>query len=94
MAALALALYTLIGLIIGYGVSKLLRMPPAKGKAMTFVVGVQNTALAVTLGVTYFDPLARYTGSYRGSLDNCILFLVASVWGNRTPDPQQENINS
>jgi len=94
MAALALALYTLIGLIIGYGVSKLLRMPPAKGKAMTFVVGVQNTALAVTLGVTYFDPLAAIPAAIGVVWTTVFCSFVASVWGNRTPDPQPENINS
>lgn len=86
MAALAMVIYTLIGLAIGFGVSKLLRMPQAKGKAMTFVVGVQNTALAVTLAVTYFDPLAAIPGAIGVVWTTVFCSFVASLWGNRTPD--------
>lgn len=63
MAALSLVLYTAIGCVIGYCVVRLLRMQVAKRKAMTFIVGVQNTALAVTLGITYFDPMSAIPGA-------------------------------
>ena len=86
MAALALALYTLIGLIIGFIVSKVLRMPQDKGKAMTFVVGVQNTALAVTLAVTYFDPLAAIPAAIGVVWTTVFCSFVASLWGNKTTD--------
>ena len=56
----------------------------AKGKAMTFVIGVQNTALAVTLGITYFDPLAAIPGAIGVVFTTVFCSFIASLWGNRT----------
>ena len=84
MAAVAMILYTVIGLIVGFSVSRLLRMPQAKGKAMTFVIGVQNTALAVTLGITYFDPLAAIPGAIGVVFTTVFGSFIASLWGNWT----------
>ena len=84
MAAVAMILYTVIGLIVGFSVSRILRMPQAKGKAMTFVIGVQNTALAVTLGITYFDPLAAIPGAIGVVFTTVFCSFIASLWGNRT----------
>ena len=86
MAAIAMILYTVIGLIVGFSVSRLLRMPQAKGKAMTFVIGVQNTALAVTLGITYFDPLAAIPGAIGVVFTTVFCSFIASLWGNRTAE--------
>ncbi|WP_317382205.1 bile acid:sodium symporter family protein [Megasphaera stantonii] len=86
MAAVAMILYTVIGLIVGFSVSRILRMPQAKGKAMTFVIGVQNTALAVTLGITYFDPLAAIPGAIGVVFTTVFCSFIASLWGNRTAE--------
>ena len=86
MAALTLVLYTGIGLAIGYGVARLLRMKAPKRKAMTFIVGVQNTALAVTLGITYFDPMSAIPGAIGVVWTTVFCSFVASLWGNKTED--------
>ena len=86
MAALTLVLYTAIGLLIGYTVARLLRMKAPKRKAMTFIVGVQNTALAVTLGITYFDPMSAIPGAIGVVWTTVFCSFVASLWGNKTED--------
>lgn len=81
--AVALVLYTFCGLALGFAISKLLRMPAEKGKAMTFVVGVQNTALAVALAVQYFDPVAALPGAIGVVWTTICCSFIASVWAGR-----------
>ncbi|ERT58632.1 bile acid:sodium symporter family protein [Megasphaera vaginalis (ex Srinivasan et al. 2021)] len=89
VAALSLVLYTAVGLSIGFIISKLLRMPIAKRKALTFDVGVQNTALAVTLGITYFDPMSAIPGAIGVVWTTVFCSFIASLWGNKTPNQDQ-----
>lgn len=94
IAALTLVLYTGIGLVIGYGVARILRMSVPKRKAMTFVVGVQNTALAVTLGITYFDPLSAIPAAIGVVWTTVFCSFVASMWGNKTEEAPVNDMSS
>lgn len=89
-AALAMVLYTFMGLAIGFLVSKVLRMPKEKGKAMTFVVGVQNTALAVALAVKYFDPVAALPAAVGVVWTTVCCSFIASLWGSKTAEDEIE----
>ena len=89
-AALAMVLYTFRGLAIGFLVSKVLRMPKEKGKAMTFVVGVQNTALAVALAVKYFDPVAALPAAVGVVWTTVCCSFIASLWGSKTAEDEIE----
>lgn len=92
MAALAIVLYTGCGLAIGYGVGKILHASPPRRKALTFVVGVQNTALAVALGITYFDPLSALPAAVGVVWATVFCSFVASIWGNRTADTSEGTV--
>lgn len=84
MAFLACILYTSAGMGIGYLAARLLRLPEAKRKSYTFVCGVQQTALAVTLAITYFDPMSAIPAAILIVWVTVFGTLVASVWRNRT----------
>jgi BASS family bile acid:Na+ symporter len=86
MAVICCGIFTLCGLIIGYIAGKILRLPLPRHKAFTFIIGIQNTALAVSLAIQYFDPLAAVPGAILIVWASVFGSLVASVWASRTKD--------
>ena len=65
-------LHNLLGYAGGFGLGKLLKMPPEKVKALSIEVGMQNSGLATSLAGTAFSGLAM--GTVPGA--------VFSVWHN------------
>ena len=65
-------LHNLFGYACGFGLGKLLRMPPAKVKAISVEIGMQNTGLATSLAGTAFPNLAMAT----------VPGAIFSVWHN------------
>ncbi|WP_235738901.1 bile acid:sodium symporter family protein [Nocardioides alcanivorans] len=55
--ALPAIIQNAVVLLTGYVVARLLRMRAAGVRAMTFEMGVRNTALALVLALAYFDQL-------------------------------------
>lgn len=47
-------LHNLLGYLLGYGFSKLMKMDTPQQKAITFEVGMQDSALASTLAISFF----------------------------------------
>lgn len=84
MAFLVCILYTSAGMAIGYIISRLLRMKSDKRKAYTFVCGVQQTALSVTLAITYFDPMSAIPPAILIVWTTVFGTLIASIWKGRT----------
>lgn len=52
------ALHNLLGYLCGFGLARLLKLPPAKVKAISIEVGMQNSGLAASLAVTAFPQFA------------------------------------
>ena len=65
-------LHNLLGYAGGFGLGKLLKMPPEKVKALSIEVGMQNSGLATSLAGTAFSGLAMAT----------VPGAVFSVWHN------------
>ena len=65
-------LHNLLGYAGGFGLGKLLKMPPEKVKALSIEVGTQNSGLATSLAGTAFSGLAMAT----------VPGAVFSVWHN------------
>jgi BASS family bile acid:Na+ symporter len=59
-----------LGLLIGYGLAKLMGMSVAKRKAISIEVGMQNSGLGVALATAHFSPLAAVPSA------------IFSVWHN------------
>lgn len=85
----ACTLYTSAGMLVGYGVSRILHMNTDKRKAMTFIVGVQQTALSVTLAITYFDPMSAILPAILIVWTTVFGTLIATVWKNRTKETKK-----
>lgn len=51
-------IHNLLGLAVGFGLSRLLGMDMKKAKAVSIEVGMQNSGLGVALAGAYFGPLA------------------------------------
>jgi BASS family bile acid:Na+ symporter len=58
IVAVAVVAHNAIGLGAGYGVGRASGMSPARVRACTFEVALQNSGLAVALATAYFSPLA------------------------------------
>lgn len=92
--ALACAFYTICGMIIGYVAARIFHMELSRRKAMTFLIGIQNTALAVSLGITYFDPLAAVPGGVLIVWASVLGTLVASFWAGKTQNTVTETLKN
>ena len=65
-------LHNLLGYACGFGLGKLLRLPPAKTKALSIEIGMQNSGLATSLAGSAFPNLAMAT----------VPGAIFSVWHN------------
>ncbi len=80
---LAVILHNSLGLASGYGVARLLKMPPAQLRAMTIEIGMQNSGLAVGLAKTHFEPMATLPGAIFSVWHNISGPLLATFWNRR-----------
>lgn len=65
-------LHNLLGFAVGLILSSLLQLPPARKKALSIEIGMQNSGLATSLAVTAFPNLAMAT----------VPGAIFSVWHN------------
>ncbi len=65
-------LHNLLGYAAGFGLGKLLRLPPPKTKALSIEIGMQNSGLATALAASAFPALAMAT----------VPGAIFSVWHN------------
>ncbi|WP_313812608.1 bile acid:sodium symporter family protein [Glutamicibacter sp.] len=70
LVLVAVILHNGLGLILGYGVGKLLRVPETSCRTIAIEVGMQNSGLAAGLAKQYFTPEAALPGA------------IFSVWHN------------
>lgn len=62
--------HNVFGLLLGYLMAKLFRLEPPKARAVAIEVGMQNSGLAASLAILYFNPAAAIPGA------------IFSVWHN------------
>ncbi|RYM06306.1 bile acid:sodium symporter family protein [Sporolactobacillus sp. THM7-7] len=82
-------LHNLLGYTLGFAFGRLLGMNHAKSKAVTFEVGMQNSALAVTLATSLFSPAAAIPGTLFSVWHNISGSALASYWADRKKTEQQ-----
>ncbi|MBJ7262618.1 MAG: bile acid:sodium symporter family protein [Burkholderiaceae bacterium] len=70
MIFVVVVLHNGLGLLIGYGLAKLAGLSPARRKAISIEVGMQNSGLGVALATAHFSPLAALPSA------------IFSVWHN------------
>ncbi len=77
-------LHNVLGLAIGFLLSKLIRLDFADQKAISIEVGMQNSGLASTLAIAHFAPVAAVPGALFSVWHNISGPLLATWWGKRS----------
>ncbi|MUL41292.1 bile acid:sodium symporter family protein [Streptomonospora sp. PA3] len=84
LVVLAVVLHNLIGLALGYGAGKAVRLPESARRAASIEVGMQNSGLAAALATTHFEPLAALPAALFSVWHNISGALAASYWARRS----------
>lgn len=79
----AVVLHNGLGLLGGYWGGKLLGFDESVCRTLAFEVGMQNSALAATLGKVYFGPLAALPGALFSVWHNFSGSLLAGYWAGK-----------
>jgi BASS family bile acid:Na+ symporter len=77
---LAVMMHNLAGLLLGYGISRLMGYSEVVSRTLAIEVGMQNSGLAVALALKYFAPLAALPGALFSIWHNISGSLLASWW--------------
>ena len=82
---LVVMLHNILGLAVGYLIGVLLRMTPAKRKAISVEVGMQNSGLASSLATLHFAayPMATIPGAVFSVWHNISGALVARIYSRK-----------
>ncbi|MFQ3544052.1 bile acid:sodium symporter family protein [Halobacillus rhizosphaerae] len=73
-------LHNLIGYLAGYGLGKLFKMDPAKKRAVSIEIGMQNSGLGATLASVHFSPLAAVPSAIFSVWHNISGPIVATIF--------------
>jgi BASS family bile acid:Na+ symporter len=76
-------LHNLLGYALGFLFSRLLGMNHPKSRAITFEVGMQNSALGVALAMAFFSPMAAIPATLFSIWHNMSGSLLASYWASK-----------
>ncbi|SNB72050.1 bile acid:Na+ symporter, BASS family [Arboricoccus pini] len=79
----AVVLHNGLGLLGGYWGGRLLGFDESICRTLAFEVGMQNSALAATLGKVYFGPLAALPGALFSVWHNFSGSLLAGYWAGK-----------
>lgn len=76
----AVVLHNGLGLLLGYGIGKLLRVPEASRRTIAIEVGMQNSGLAGGLAKQYFTPEAALPAAVFSVWHNLSGAIIAAFW--------------
>lgn len=77
-------LHNLLGYLLGFSFSKLMKMKTPQQKAITFEVGMQDSALASTLAISFFEPASAIAAVMFSVWHNISGSILASFWKTHT----------
>lgn len=86
-------LHNSLGLLLGFFVSKLLKLNYEDQKAVSIEVGMQNSGLGAALAMAHFSPLAAVPSAIFSVWHNISGPILASYWGWKA-DRQKEREES
>lgn len=76
---LVVTLHNVSGYVFATIVCKLLKIDTASSRAMSIEVGMQNTGLAASLGLTHFNPATALAGATGAIVHNLVGILYAAL---------------
>lgn len=86
----AVILHNILGLLGGYWGGKLFGFDESTCRTLALEVGMQNSALAATLGKLYFSPLAALPGALFSVWHNLSGSLLAGYWSGKPIDKSEK----
>ncbi|GAB4073075.1 bile acid:sodium symporter family protein [Barrientosiimonas marina] len=84
-------LHNVLGLVIGYTISKLFRFDFADQKAVSIEVGMQNSGLGSALALAHFSPIAAVPSALFSVWHNISGPLIATWWGKKSNHLPQDD---
>ena len=84
--AVVVVAHNLLGLTAGYGIGRAFGMPPARRRALTFEVGMQNSGLAASLAALHFAPVSAVPGALFSLWHNLSGPALATYWSRRATE--------
>lgn len=91
---LVVVLHNVLGLLLGYLLSKVIRLNFPDQKAISIEVGMQNSGLASTLALAHFAPVAAVPGALFSVWHNISGPLLATWWGKRGNSSENDDLDS
>ncbi|MDR3563711.1 MAG: bile acid:sodium symporter family protein [Negativicutes bacterium] len=88
-AFLAVAAHNGAGLFLGYWAARGVGMPPAKAKAISFEIGMENGGLAMALAIINFEPLVAIPAVIFNVWHNLTGPALASYWRSQADKGQK-----
>jgi bile acid:Na+ symporter, BASS family len=83
-------LHNLVGLVLGFFISKVCKFPYADQKAIAIEVGMQNSGLAAALATAHFSPITAVPSAIFSVWHNISGPLVATYWSKKAQKEVKE----
>lgn len=83
LMAVIVILHNLFGLGLGYAMAKAFRLDSRKSRTVAIEVGMQNSGMAASLAVMYFNPAAAIPGAIFSVWHNISGSIVANFFARR-----------
>ncbi len=92
LMAVLVVLHNGCGLALGYGLAKLFGMESRGARTVSIEVGMQNSGLAASLALLYFQPAAAIPGAIFSVWHNVSGSLLANYWVRRDEKKEQKEV--
>lgn len=83
LMAIIVILHNCFGLLLGYGMARMFRLNSKKARTVAIEVGMQNSGMAASLAVLYFNPAAAIPGAIFSVWHNISGSIVANFFARR-----------
>ena len=89
LVILAVTAHNLLGLVLGYGLTRLCGRGETEARTIAIEVGVQNSGLAVALAMKHFSAAAALPGALFSLWQNMSGAFLARFWSGRNAEIKQ-----
>lgn len=89
----AVVLHNLFGFLFGYLGAKVMKMDETKRRAVAFEVGMQNSALGVSMAMSFFSPLSAVPAAIFSVWHNISGPTLASFWANKKSSAELNSLD-
>lgn len=94
MAIGVVVLHNLCGFLFGYLAGRVLGMEESKRRAVSLEVGMQNSALGVSLAMSFFSPAAAIPAAIFSVWHNISGPSLATFWSNKQIEEKNQDYSS